>query len=605
MVLGEQVQINGAGQLFRQEVSVKPNAPSHIRDAAVVAPASLVRKYPDSWSSSIIASPSRASSSLLAIMSGERSSESSQTSLLAEAGAGLGHWFWSDPANIFSLAFVSTVVLGFFLFWCYKRCHGDKSHGIGGGGCGKGGYESFGEGCGKGFNDGFGKGQANMGMGPPMGMGPAMSMGPPGGGKGKPAGNGKKGPEAGAEAFGGMEAGGAMAPGGMAAAKSLGAGKGKAKGKQGKMQQPAAEAGGVAAPPPPAAPPAAVAPPPPEPVKEEPAAAAPAAASAGPGARAPVEGQKVFLNVLVIDGKDMPSVNTFGGCDPFVEVRIVDGDPTIKKGALNEVPIATAKTKTVSDSTEPKFNETVKLKGAKNAGVVHDSSTYVEFILWDWNATGNLALGYSTLSMVDTLSGLDFNASAMSQQARDHNCKFSSLMTGSNSSKAMKAEVKVSFSYLEVQKYTVKAVSGTKIPGINSFGSVSPCLEVRIMEGDPKRVPYSSSPGKECHWSDTTAPQPSNQEPKWRQELEGSTIADPSHHLLLAVHDAGTMGNTPIGFAAIPMKDVLTKPLGAFHEWKNLKLHAFPGEGAPGDIKQSKITVEIRHDLVMKGSKHD
>merc|ERR1719379_1667556 len=156
---------------------------------------------------------------------------------------------------------------------------------------------------------------------------------------------------------------------------------------------------------------------------------------------------KCSLIVEVLNGADMPSVNTFGGCDPFVEVRCVKGDPRPKGGDISAIPKDTAKTKSIDGDLTPEWNETLTLAKAS-----YGADMFLNVILWDKNITSNTPIGYQAFPITEVLESLQYNADEATPAKKElHATEFESLLK--DKSMALKVSVHMNLSFLEVHKF--------------------------------------------------------------------------------------------------------------------------------------------------------
>jgi Ca2+-dependent lipid-binding protein len=300
---------------------------------------------------------------------------------------------------------------------------------------------------------------------------------------------------------------------------------------------------------------------------------------------------KIQLRAEIKNGVDMPSVNTFGGCDPFVEIRIQKGDPAAKDGDLSAVPKDTARTKARDGDMTPEWNETLELKKT-----TYGKEMYVNIILWDSNIAKNTPLGYQALCTTDLLSGLKYDPTAEAQQKKEHVAKFTSLL---GEGKDLKAIANMSFSYLEVHKFKVTVKKATNLPRVDSIGSIDAFVEVRLVNCDPRQMEYTKSPGNECLWSATTKIVNDNQNPTFGENFQFTCAADPSLYLIFVMSDSGTLGNTPVGQVIVPMKQICSNKMGAEQECK-LKLEKLPGWDAVNGLTKASISFSVIHDQAIE-----
>jgi len=114
----------------------------------------------------------------------------------------------------------------------------------------------------------------------------------------------------------------------------------------------------------------------------------------------PKDKQLITLVCDVLAGKHMPNVNRFGGCDPFVECRIVQGDPTHRlRGDLDKEALFTAKTGEKRNDMAPSWNQKLTL-----TDLTYDKDMYVQLVLWDYNLAGNKPIGHVALPLASALS---------------------------------------------------------------------------------------------------------------------------------------------------------------------------------------------------------
>merc|ERR1739848_211008 len=120
----------------------------------------------------------------------------------------------------------------------------------------------------------------------------------------------------------------------------------------------------------------------------------------------------------------MPSVNTFGGCDPYVEIRIQKGDPAKKDGGIGSLGKDTVRTTAKDGDMAPNWNENLTLNKA-----THGKEHFVNIILWDSNITRNTPIGYQAICTTDLLASLTYDPSKEDLPTKDHVAKFTSLLS--------------------------------------------------------------------------------------------------------------------------------------------------------------------------------
>jgi len=289
------------------------------------------------------------------------------------------------------------------------------------------------------------------------------------------------------------------------------------------------------------------------------------------------------LTVEVKNGKDMPSVNTFGGCDPFVEVRCVKDDPAKNPTtAIEGAAIDTGKTKQKSGDSNPTWDQTFTLSKAE-----YGKDKFINIVLWDSNVSKNLAIGYVPINTTDLLAGMQYDPAAVEPAKKDFTAKdFISVLPDKNV--ALTSVVNMSFSYLEVHKFKVSITKCSQLPK-ECIGQV--LVEVRLVKGDPRQE-YPKSPGKETLWSGKTKTINDNADPAFNEDLSFSFAADPALHLVVAVSSSGT----PCAMVVTPMKQICSNALGETQQFTS-KLEKAPNVFV--DLSSATVDWSISHELEM------
>lgn len=313
------------------------------------------------------------------------------------------------------------------------------------------------------------------------------------------------------------------------------------------------------------------------------------------GPRAPQEGQKLSVLCKVESGSNMPDVNTFGGCDPMVEVRCVQAAAAKKAdGDVQSVPLVRAETTSKTGDMKPKWDEEIVLDGCTFSA----KEWHLQVILFDYNMTGNTPIGHTSLSMEDALEGLTFDAAAAARPEKSHTLTFKSLLPPGT---PVNATVKCSFSFKEYNKFKLLVVKGSRLPKVDTLGTIDGFIEARLTTKDPRKSDFIHSPGEECMWNAQTKAVENSMDPKWAQELGCTIPGDPKSFLQIILWDQGSITNTPLGQHVIPVKEIVDKVPGVWKEMI-LKLSALPGVASEFNqaVKLARITVKLKFDLVLE-----
>jgi len=293
------------------------------------------------------------------------------------------------------------------------------------------------------------------------------------------------------------------------------------------------------------------------------------------------------LVVTVKNGNNMPSVNTFGGCDPFVEIRCVKGDPTPKGGDIKTKPRegTGAKTKEKTGEMNPVWDQTVTLS---RCAVENDS--FLNIILWDKNSSENTVIGYQAVQLMQLLHGMSFDASLPALPQKDFvAAQFQSLLE--TPVEGFFPGVNLTFAFCEVRKFKFQITSCSKLPKVDQ--SLDAFVEIRLCDKDPRNEKYPIS-GKSCLWTAKTKIMKDNTDPKFNEELDGFCAANPNTFFQIAIVDCNKLNNTPIGHIVLPMKGLC----GQKHGEREFTLTPtkLPNFDEPAGLSDATIKFKLTHD---------
>jgi len=295
------------------------------------------------------------------------------------------------------------------------------------------------------------------------------------------------------------------------------------------------------------------------------------------------------LFVTVKTGHNMPSVNTFGGCDPFVEVRCVKGDPSAEGGGVKTKPKegSSGKTKEVKGESNPSWNTTFVLPKCN-----YENDSFVNIILWDYNMTTNTEIGYQHVAMGQLLNGMKFDASLAELPKKDFvAAAFQPLLETPVA--GFFPGVNLAFAYCEVHKFRFEILNCENLPKVDS--SLDVFVEVRLCVKDPQNEKYPMS-GKNCLWTASSNTLSNTSNPTFNQTLEGLCPANPNTWFQITIVDSNKLKNTPLGHVVIPMKGLCGQKSGMGKE-VTLTPGKLPNYGAPEGLSSSTIKFKMSHEL--------
>jgi len=301
---------------------------------------------------------------------------------------------------------------------------------------------------------------------------------------------------------------------------------------------------------------------------------------------------KMELIVEVKNGVNMPSVNTFGGCDPFVEVRCVRGKPKDSDGSVNDVPKDTAQTTVKAGDLTPDWNEELTLSKAQ-----YGKDYFVNVILWDNNVAANTPIGFVTVPTTELLKGAMYDPGAQTPAKIEYVAKeFKSLLPDKSTN--LSSLINLSFSFFEVHKFKISIKKASHLPRVDTIGSIDAFVEVRIIDGDPRQMEYTKTPGAESKWSGKTETINDNTDPTFNHELTCLAPANPKLNVVVVVTDSGALGNTPVGMVVIPFSKFITKKMDDVQTYKS-KLEKLPNWPAPENLKLATVSWSLSRTLAM------
>jgi len=318
-----------------------------------------------------------------------------------------------------------------------------------------------------------------------------------------------------------------------------------------------------------------------------------------PTGRTPILNQEVVVVCEVLSATGVPSVNTLGGADPYVEVRIVTGeDPAgIHGGDTTRKPVASAKTKVLKNCMTPEWKETFVLQGASCK-----QEFYVQLIMFDQNSgRKNTALGHASLSLAAAILGCSYNGKdERSKAVHELPLAPCDVLAAIDVSQT---RLKVNFWYYEMHKWKLTIKKGTKLPQMKTMGAIDSFVEARLCKKDPKTKPVQETPSKDVIWHKQTETVVDSLDPEWNQNLTFVAAGDPKMFLQLILYSGATTFSAaqPLGCAILPMDKVLAGKLGGGQETQVLKFAALHGVEPPEGLSDARLTIKLGFELSQDG----
>jgi len=303
--------------------------------------------------------------------------------------------------------------------------------------------------------------------------------------------------------------------------------------------------------------------------------------------------QHAQMFALIADnliGAGMPSVNAFGGCDPKVEIRLVDGNPdNLEEGGVHEAPAPgmAVETEVAEGSHDPKWPGQLELKQ-----VSLGPRWYVQAILWDWNPTVSTALGDKSVQLLKVVEGLTYSGRAKPEPNRFLWTLRNLFDAGSSETSTLEC----SFSFVPIFKYRVHVLRAQRVPSVNSSGNPDGFIEVRIVRKDPAKHPFELVPGEACIWSAKTRVVNNSTHPKWDDVLECNAAGFSDTWLQLLLWTQGL--STPLGHHVVHLAEVNALPPGLDPMPHLVKISQVPGADSTLDISKVQLRFSVGHDMV-------
>lgn len=305
--------------------------------------------------------------------------------------------------------------------------------------------------------------------------------------------------------------------------------------------------------------------------------------------------QRISIVCDVLEGTDMPNVNRFGGCDPFIECRVVRGDPSHNlRGDVDKAPLMAAQTEVKRNDLAPRWDQRLALND-----MAYEKGLYVQLVLWDYSIMRSSPVGHVALPLEQAL--------IRHGQRRPVRVMNIVPLPGGDSP-ALNTTISAQFSFWETYRHRLIVVGGSWLPKVKMLGTISAYVEARVLRNDPRKASFVSRPVSptECLWSGRTKVVADNVDPCWEQEFEFELACDlTSLWLQLVLWDANPPhADAPIGHAVVKISQAVQPNLGGELVDHLLRFEELPERHAVADLSRAKLAFRMGCQPVM-GAEQD
>lgn len=313
--------------------------------------------------------------------------------------------------------------------------------------------------------------------------------------------------------------------------------------------------------------------------------------------RDPRENTKIDLIFQVKSGAVKVNLDS-DVADPYVEIRCVSSDPKNTDGGLNDPVDAKSRTCSRENESNPIWNETLTLPK-----VPYGSESFVNILLWDSNLSSNKPIGYHAVATSKLLAGSQYDPEGDIVHKDYTADNFVSLLDDQADISSL-CSINLSVGYLEVHKFKITVNNVVNLPQTDAaaqkvFG------EVRVLRGDPFQCAYYNEPGNETVWQGRTKPvavfdehiMAPDSNPVFDSQLLAVLAANPEYYLVVCIVCQNSNGNTPIGMAAISMKEIISWEEGVQEDF-DTKLHQLRNWPEPDKLDEAVVSFSVSHSAV-------
>jgi len=311
-----------------------------------------------------------------------------------------------------------------------------------------------------------------------------------------------------------------------------------------------------------------------------------------------VDGQKIMFTCKVAEARKVPKGAATGTCDPYIEVRVVDSDPSKKKGAnIKKTPSASGKTRRETGQSHPKFEENVDFAAS------YSKKSFVQLILWDYNpGEQDEAIGYCSLLLSEALNPPDKSK----LDDKGHITMKLRPIEDGQAVDVSRTTCTASFSCKAVNELIVIADYADKLPkpgSANSFKNPDTFCEVLITRGNPTSTPADGA----YLTKKSSKKQAGSLSPKWEETLKLTYNEDDNLFLRVIVWDAGSEGmkDASVGQIIMPMSEATTGRAGDPPMSMELALAPVAGSAVPFQAQAAKLYLKVGWEVATVGGGKD
>lgn len=310
------------------------------------------------------------------------------------------------------------------------------------------------------------------------------------------------------------------------------------------------------------------------------------------GPRAPVEGAKIRLSVSIGQATGVPEVNTLGGVDPYLIVRLMKKNPNdMKDAGLLQKELQKARTQVQKGST-PKFDEKFVFD------MEYRANSYIQLVLYDSGAT-DTPLGHIPLQLERAMRDCKFVASGRPESTKHWaRCKPISAAQPFNVT-----DTKVGFklSFNEMHKWDVVVMGIEGVPPLPELDNKVK-VQVRIMPWDITTAAFSPSVPEDCIVKFDTKSKPLAYQTMWNSTFEAEEVeASRSNSFHIIVFNVADASNPlAICHATLPLSKYTIAPPKDLQDCE-LPLYAIRGqpqsEAIAQQMKGAKLYLRVAYML--------
>eukprot|EP00929_Paragymnodinium_shiwhaense_P065155 TRINITY_DN3269_c0_g1_i1.p1 TRINITY_DN3269_c0_g1~~TRINITY_DN3269_c0_g1_i1.p1 ORF type:complete len:646 (+),score=157.03 TRINITY_DN3269_c0_g1_i1:198-2135(+) len=320
------------------------------------------------------------------------------------------------------------------------------------------------------------------------------------------------------------------------------------------------------------------------------------------GVRAPRKFQKLALLVDVKNGKDLPDVNTFGGIDPFIELKTFSGkDPMKKKdGSLTKKVRYAVETEHAMNQNAPTWDKSLEMMHFTNK-----ADQFLQVVLWDWGMTDNQAVCHTTVPLSKFLIETPTYDPRAQGPPKKTDLKLSKWKDLLDSGGDVKCTVNLKTVWVEQHTYMLKIEKAKDLPTFDVMGSVDSIIEVRLCRCDPRKLEHTGPEAAHVFWSSRTTVVNDDANPRYSQEFEVQAPGVTSWFFeFILLDDNSPLPEKVGGRAVIPVHEITSRlpislGVGGRCKEQELGFEKIKGASPPDQLEKAKLFISTGYDISM------